>query len=72
MITSVRNYGRCGITGVYIGFMNHFNIGSLSTRSFPVLRMYRLMRIIVERGVRLNGNGSAPVSKYWEQLLKMI
>lgn len=51
MITSVRSYGRCGITGVYIGFMNHFNIGSLSTRSFPVLRMYRLMRIIVERGV---------------------
>jgi threonine dehydrogenase-like Zn-dependent dehydrogenase len=31
MITSVRNYGRCGITGVYVGFTNHFNIGSLST-----------------------------------------
>lgn len=30
MITSVRNYGRCGITGVYVGFTNHFNIGSLS------------------------------------------
>lgn len=55
MITSVRNYGRCGITGVYVGFTNHFNIGSL-----------------MERGVRLIGNGQAPVQKYWEQLLKMI
>ena len=35
MITSVRNYGRCGITGVYVGFTNHFNIGSLSKWSCP-------------------------------------
>jgi len=55
MITSVRNYGRCGITGVYVGFTNHFNIGSL-----------------MERGIRLIGNGQAPVHKYWEELLKMI
>ena len=33
MITSVRNYGRCGITGVYVGFTNHFNIGALSMLS---------------------------------------
>jgi threonine dehydrogenase-like Zn-dependent dehydrogenase len=26
----------------------------------------------VERGVRLIGNGQAPVHMYWEQLLKMI
>jgi threonine dehydrogenase-like Zn-dependent dehydrogenase len=37
MITSVRNYGRCGITGVYVGFTNHFNIGSLSTWTTPSL-----------------------------------
>ncbi|KAF2091309.1 GroES-like protein [Saccharata proteae CBS 121410] len=55
MITSVRNYGRCGITGVYVGFTNHFNIGSL-----------------MERGIRLIGNGQAPVHKYWKDLLKMI
>lgn len=30
MIESVRNYGSCGITGVYVGFTNHFNIGELS------------------------------------------
>ena len=55
MITSVKNYGRCGITGVYVGFTNHFNIGSL-----------------MERGIRLIGNGQAPVHLYWEQILQMI
>lgn len=55
MITSVKNFGRCGITGVYVGFTNHFNIGSL-----------------MERGIRLIGNGQAPVHLYWEKLLKMI
>ena len=55
MITSVKNYGRCGITGVYVGFTNHFNIGSL-----------------MERGIRLIGNGQAPVHLYWEKLLQMI
>ena len=55
MITSVRSYGRCGITGVYTGFTNHFNIGSL-----------------MERGIRLIGNGQAPVHMYWKELLKKI
>lgn len=55
MITSVKSFGRCGVTGVYVGFTNHFNIGSL-----------------MERGVRLIGNGQAPVHLYWEKLLKMI
>ncbi|KAN0096320.1 GroES-like protein [Hyaloscypha variabilis] len=55
MITSVRNYGRCGITGVYVGYTNHFNIGSL-----------------MERGIRLIGNGQAPVHMYWEKLCGMI
>jgi len=55
MITSVKSFGRCGITGVYVGFTNHFNIGSL-----------------MERGVRLIGNGQAPVHKYWKHLLEMV
>jgi len=55
MITSVRNFGRCGITGVYVGFTNHFNIGAL-----------------MERGIKLFGNGQAPVHLYWEKLLGMI
>jgi len=55
MIEGVRNYGRVGITGVYVGYTNHFNIGSL-----------------MQRGIRLVGNGQAPVHKYWEDLLQMI
>ncbi|OBT77243.1 hypothetical protein VF21_04070 [Pseudogymnoascus sp. 05NY08] len=55
MLTSVKSYGRCGITGVYTGFTNHFNIGAL-----------------MERGIRLIGNGQAPVHMYWEKLLGMI
>lgn len=26
-IESVKNFGRVGITGVYVGYTNHFNIG---------------------------------------------
>lgn len=55
MIESVRNFGRCGITGVYVGYTNHFNIGSL-----------------MERGIRLIGNGQAPVHLYWEKLMEDI
>ncbi|KAI3322614.1 GroES-like protein [Xylariaceae sp. AK1471] len=55
MIEGVRNFGRCGITGVYVGYTNHFNIGSL-----------------MERGIRLIGNGQAPIHKYWEELLQQI
>ena len=55
MIEGVRNFGRCGVTGVYVGYTNHFNIGSL-----------------MERGIRLIGNGQAPVHKYWEELLEQI
>jgi threonine dehydrogenase-like Zn-dependent dehydrogenase len=33
MIESVKNYGRVGITGVYVGFTNHFNIGELCNYS---------------------------------------
>ncbi|TLS21743.1 uncharacterized protein PpBr36_09283 [Pyricularia pennisetigena] len=55
MIEGVRNYGRVGVTGVYVGYTNHFNIGSL-----------------MQRGIRLIGNGQAPVHKYWDELLARI
>ncbi|OKL64150.1 hypothetical protein UA08_00335 [Talaromyces atroroseus] len=63
MITSVRAFGRCGVTGVYAGYVcdpsitwcNHFNIGSL-----------------MQTGIRLIGNGQAPIQKYWHHLLKLI
>lgn len=55
MIESCKSFGRCGITGIYVGYTNHFNIGAL-----------------MERGIRLIGNGQAPVHLYWEDLLKKI
>ncbi|KAE8145953.1 chaperonin 10-like protein [Aspergillus avenaceus] len=55
MITSVRPFARIGITGVYAGYANHFNIGAL-----------------MQTGIRLIGNGQAPVQKYWEHLLELI
>ncbi|GAB1319798.1 Alcohol dehydrogenase-like N-terminal domain-containing protein [Madurella fahalii] len=55
MVEGVRNYGRAGITGVYVGYTNHFNVGSL-----------------MQRGIRLIGNGQAPVHKYWEELLHKV
>ncbi|KAJ5825968.1 hypothetical protein N7474_003106 [Penicillium riverlandense] len=55
MIVSVHAYGRVGVTGVYAGYTNHFNIGAL-----------------MQTGVRLIGNGQAPVQKYWQQLMELI
>jgi len=55
MVEGVRNYGRAGVTGVYVGYTNHFNVGSL-----------------MQRGIRLIGNGQAPVMKYWEGLRTKI
>jgi len=55
MVEGVRNYGRVGVTGEYIGYTNHFAIGS-----------------VMQRGIRLIGNGQAPVHKYWKDLLGKI
>jgi len=55
MVEGVRNYGRAGVTGVYVGYTNHFAAGAL-----------------MQRGIRLIGNGQAPVHKYWNELLEMI
>ncbi|KAJ6114894.1 Alcohol dehydrogenase superfamily zinc-type [Penicillium sp. IBT 16267x] len=55
MIMSVRSFGRVGVTGVYAGYTNHFNIGAL-----------------MQTGVRLIGNGQAPVHKYWKHLMELI
>lgn len=80
MIEGVRSFGRCGITGVYVGYVSH---------PFPSLLVIRnthtaICRLIMfqtnhfnvgslmERGIRLIGNGQAPVHKYWEELLHQI
>ncbi|GAA5833942.1 hypothetical protein JCM9279_004167 [Rhodotorula babjevae] len=52
MIESCIGFGRIGITGVYAGYANHVNVGSL-----------------MERGIRLIGNGQAPTHKYMQRLM---
>lgn len=37
MITSTRAWGRCGLTGVYAGFTNHLNVGSLMQRGVALI-----------------------------------
>ena len=75
MITSVKNYGRVGITGVYVGF-----VSLRPTRASPshdaLLTWTQTNHFnigsIMERGIRFIGNGQAPVHLYWEELLKML
>jgi len=38
-IKSVKNFGRVGVTGVYAGFCNHFNIGAVMGRVFDSSEM---------------------------------
>ncbi|GAA6014839.1 hypothetical protein JCM11491_002133 [Sporobolomyces phaffii] len=52
MIESTINYGSVGITGVYAGYTNHFNIGS-----------------VMERGIRVIGNGQAPCHKWMGEVM---
>jgi len=37
MIMSTRAWGRCGVTGVYSGYTNHFNIGSMMERGVTLI-----------------------------------
>jgi len=58
MIESVRNFGRCGITGVYVGYTNHFNMGSLMQRGIrfigngqaPVLKYWEHLLELIRKG----------------------
>lgn len=64
MITSVRNYGRCGITGVYVGFVSFCFL--FVTGLVLMMRQTNHFNIgsLMERGIRLIGNGQAPVHLY--------
>jgi len=74
MVEGVRNYGRAGITGVYVGYVSGFIcpifgwsllIAGAQTNHFNI-------GSLMQRGIRLIGNGQAPVHKYWEELLDKI
>lgn len=72
MITSVRGFGRCGVTGVYGGYV--YDTFPSAKQSLTVAMQCNHFNIgsLMETGIRLIGNGQAPVQKYWEDLLKYI
>lgn len=72
MITSVKNFGRVGITGVYVGFVSS-TLGTWKkfTNAYGQTNHFNIGSLM-ERGIRLIGNGQAPVHLYWEDLLKKI
>lgn len=75
MITSTRNFGRCGITGVYVGFVSPTHTPQ-SELPITILTSHQTNHFnigsLMERGIRLIGNGQAPVHMHWELLLKLI
>lgn len=73
MIQGVRNYGRCGVTGVYVGYVSTSLVLTSWSRMLTILQTNHLaIGSLMQRGVRLIGNGQAPVHKYWEHLLEEI
>jgi threonine dehydrogenase-like Zn-dependent dehydrogenase len=73
MITSMKNFGRCGVTGIYVGSV------SFSTKPGPRPDWHPQesktnhfdLGLLMERGIRLIGNGQAPAHMYWETLCGM-
>lgn len=80
MITSVRAFGRCGITGVYAGYVCIPNLYlhqllvnvDINNTDFRVQVNHLNIGSLMQTGVRLIGNGQAPVHKYWDHLLDLI
>ena len=74
MITSVKNYGRCGITGVYVGWVSFsFLSNPAGNDANPFFKTNHFnIGSLMQRGVRLIGNGQAPVHLYWEDLCRRI
>lgn len=87
MIEGVREYGRCGITGVYVGYVSlepHTWLKPSPPPTYPPFAAHATnppldeqtnhfnIGSLMERGIRLIGNGQAPVHKYWDELLQQI
>jgi threonine dehydrogenase-like Zn-dependent dehydrogenase len=70
MILSVRPYGRIGVTGVYVGYTNHFNIGAIMQTGIRLIgKSNSTNRIVTALMMHHLGNGQASVPKYWETIL---
>ncbi|ATY67142.1 S-(hydroxymethyl)glutathione dehydrogenase [Cordyceps militaris] len=73
MIESVRSFGRCGVTGIYTGFVSRWHIPSFKRRKANQEQTNHFnIGSLMQRGIRLIGNGQAPVHLYWKDLLQAI
>ena len=74
MITSVRAFGRIGVTGVYAGYVSLSLDRSREIEILMCLSQTNHFNIgaLMQTGIRLIGNGQAPVHNYWKHLLELI
>lgn len=74
MITALRPFGRIGVTGIYAGYVSKFPPGLVLKDLLIVYYQTNHFNIgaIMQTGIRLIGNGQAPVHKYWEHLLDLV
>ncbi|KAI9710649.1 MAG: hypothetical protein M1828_002136 [Chrysothrix sp. TS-e1954] len=72
MITSCKAFGRCGITGVYVGYVGLASPSHVTSQTDNSQTNHFNIGAVMERGIRFIGNGQAPVHLYWEDLLKKI
>ena len=74
MITALRPFGRIGVTGIYAGYVSKFPPALVLKDLLIVYYQTNHFNIgaIMQTGIRLIGNGQAPVHKYWEHLLDLV
>ena len=88
MIESVRSFGRCGVTGVYVGYVRTsfpppppFCLCLVSNERRGEAQILTMVSqqtnhfnigSLMQRGIRFIGNGQAPVHKYWRDLLAAL
>ncbi|KAJ6000879.1 hypothetical protein N7481_001288 [Penicillium waksmanii] len=74
MITSVRPFGRVGVTGIYAGYVSNSSrrAKEAPTPSYTKQTNHFNIGALMETGVRLIGNGQAPVHRYWKELMSLI
>lgn len=68
MIESVQSFGRIGITGIYVGMTNGFNIGSVSLAPqrrarFRVEELPTIILLVPDHGARYQLQGQWPGSR---------
>ena len=69
-VMAVKKMGRVGVISAYAGYTNGFNIGAVMEK-VKISLDYKsiLTQPSYSQGIRLIGNGQAPVHLYWKEIL---